>query len=126
MISNNSFQVGHSGHSILISLQGHGPPVSFKNSKAIFRNCKNGKPFIATKPEYKTWMERVTRDLQSQLNFLFQTIEGATSTAVHQPCLTALLQHCTKFDDSRQWIPSLTVRARSAETDEIRITIELI
>lgn len=71
-----------------------GNPISFKNKKSIFRR-KNGKPFIATKPEYKQWMERAVRIIASQL----YSASAIGSDGITPECLKRFVTYSLPPDD---------------------------
>lgn len=114
--------------SVVLIVQGLGPVPPLKNSKAIFRNHETGKPFIATKPETKAWMQRAIQSLRSQLNYLSRTTSAAMPTGASRLCLTALLQHSADFDDSIQWIPEESIRVIPCDkgNDGCKIKITLL
>ncbi len=100
-----------------LTIQGLGEIPGFKNSKSIFRN-KEGKPFIATNPEFKVWMERAIRLLEYQLRSGLQTIGTGMPMEHSQHCLIALSKQSGSFDDSVKWIPEMSVRAVKCKPGE--------
>jgi hypothetical protein len=85
---------------IVLRVEGLGHVPSFKNSKVI------GQRRLFTKPEYRLWMDRVTRSFESQLLLAFQTTDAGTWTAHSAPSLTVWWK---RFDDSHQWVPELNI-----------------
>lgn len=58
---------GISERPLILKIRGLSNPISFKNSKCIWKR-RNGKPFIATEPRFKTWMQRAAQLIASQLS----------------------------------------------------------
>jgi len=84
-----------------VTLQFRGTHLpSFKNSKLLTR----GK--IITKPEYQKVMKEIIRAFASGLRSAIQTTGDAIPMEHSVLCLIAWLK---QFDDSRQWINSITV-----------------
>lgn len=104
---------------VRLQLEGMGHVPSFKNKKRVA-----GKR-VFTEKETRLWMEEAILSLQSQLRSAFPTSGSATSTEDCQPCLTALSEHSTDFDDSRQWIPELHVTCAEVPAGEEGAIIEL-
>jgi hypothetical protein len=95
--------------SIRLTIRNLGHVPAFKNSKIIRRPWgKNGKPIIATKDEYKKWMEQVILSIASQLSSAYRINGGETATALSLPSWIA---SSLPLDDSRQWIPCMAVNA---------------
>lgn len=107
---------------IVLKIKGLGPCPSFKNRKRI---C--GKRLV-TRRDVKQWMNAVILSLRSELRFLSQTTAKETRTECCPRCLTALLEHSKKFDDSWQWLPALSVDVIRCDTGKegAKIEIELI
>lgn len=108
---------------VRVSLYGHGNVKSFKNQKQIIP-ARNGKPpLLITKPERKKQMEGLIRDLLSLFVSASLTSESATSTECSQ--LSSIASLLPK-DDSRHWIPVITVTAEDCEEghEGVEITVE--
>lgn len=97
---------------IRLTIRGLGNVPSFKNTKSIYRNHKTGRPFIATKKEYKETMQQIIRSIESQLCSAFQTSTAAMPTA---PSLAFWIASSLPLDDSRQWIPAISALAVKVE-----------
>ena len=94
---------------VTLHIRNHGHVPSFKNNKMLTR----GK--LITNPRLQKQMDAITRDLRFQLISLFQTIGDEMQTGRSQDCLTLLRTHSTKFDDSVQSIPRITINVRKVE-----------
>jgi len=103
--------------------QGHVP--SFKNAKRVVLNSQTKKPFLATRKDVKEWMNRCIQSFESQLFCDTLTTADATLMGPRLPSLTALL---LPLDDSRQWVPELTVRSVDVDAGDegAEIIIETI
>lgn len=91
---------------IRLSIRGQGHCPSFKNSKVLAR----GRMF--TKPEYQEWMEKAILAMAYQLRSIAQTSATGTLT---EPQLRSWIASSLPLDDSRHWIPKLTVEAVDCE-----------
>jgi hypothetical protein len=104
-----------------LHLRKHGHVPSFKNKKMLTR----GK--LITNPKKQKQMDALILDLKYQLISLFRTSGTETQMALSQPCLTALSEHSTRFDDSVQWIPKITIHVKKVskgfEGADIAITL---
>lgn len=105
--------------SATLLIQGVGNIPSFKNSKMVARGR------LITDPKKQKLMQQIIQDLQSTLTSAFRTIGEGTATGQSLPCLTALCAHSTDFDDSRQWIPKLSVEGRKCNDGEEGATITI-
>ena len=94
--------------STVIPIRGIGHVPAFKNKKIIA-----GKRLI-TAPKARKWMELATKDILSQLKYLYQTGEGATSTELWQQSAIA----SWPLDDNWQQIPMITVKVRRVRKGE--------
>ena len=112
-------------HQITLRVVGRGHVPSFKNTKSLFLNRKTGKQFIATAPEKREWMDKITLDFELQLRSAIRTIDRETSMAAFRLCSIASLQ---RFDDSHQWIPQIQICAVKCAPGEegATITLELL
>lgn len=98
--------------------QGHVP--SFKNCKRVVHNRTTKKPFLATKPEVKGWMQRCIQSFESQLFCATLTADAGTLTAARP---RSLIVSSRPLDDSRQWISQLTVLAEDVDAGNEGATI---
>ena len=87
---------------LVINIRGLGHVPAFKNKKIIA-----GKRLI-TAPKARKWMKDCTRAIYSTLKYLYQTGDGATSTARWQQSAIA----SWPLDDNWKVIPKITVRVR--------------
>lgn len=101
--------------STVIAIHGIGHVPAFKNKKIIA-----GKRLI-TAPKARKWMELATKDILSQLKYLYQTGEGATSTELWQQSAIASWPQ----DDNWQQIPMITVKVRRVRKSEEGAVITL-
>lgn len=108
--------------SVLLHIRKHGHIPSFKNNKMLTR----GK--LITNPKRQKQMDAITQDLRFTLISLFRTTGGATQTEHSARCLTALCEHSTKFDDSHQWLPRISIQTKVVEKgfEGADITITLL
>lgn len=102
--------------SLTVSGLGHVP--SFKNNKMLLR--KQG--LLITDPKKQKWMDRCTRLFESQLRSGALIIGDVIWT---EPCPRFLIAWCGQFDDSRQWIPEISVRWKTVPKGEEGATIIL-
>lgn len=91
---------------VRLEIKGLGHVPSFKNNKSIFRNQK-GKPFIATKPIRKKWMEQATHLIELQLLSASQTAMPEILTA---QSLRSWIASVMPLDDSWQWVNELHIK----------------
>ncbi len=101
---------------IRIKITGLGHCPSFKNSKVLF--VRNGKPGMATKEEYKLWMQRTSRAIESQLLCSYQTTAQETQT---EPVARSLIAWCRQYlplDDSVKWIPEIEIKVHRVKKGE--------
>lgn len=110
------------GNSIVLEVRGLGHVPAFKNSKALGKNWKTGKPTLRTKDSHKAWMERCIESFVSQLRFAHQTAGGETGTGLSLPCWIASSLPC---DDSRQWIREASWRWEEAAKGEEGATMRI-
>lgn len=89
-----------------LEINGLGHVPSFKNNKSIFRNQK-GKPFIATSPKRREWMDQATRLIESQLLFAFRMAMPEIQTA---QSLRSWIASCLPLDDSWQWVNEIHIK----------------
>lgn len=92
---------------------------SFKNSKLLTR----GK--LITKPEYQRIMQEITHAFESGLRSATLIADIETWTEGCHVVSTVWLQ---RFDDSRQWLPSLSVTGLEVEKGQegCDLTLELL
>ena len=90
---------------LVLVVQGVGHVPAYKNRKRIFRGR------ITTDPPVQRWMTQVTSSFISQLESLFQTKEGETSTGHWLHSSIASLP----ADDNWKEIPSISTRVRVVE-----------
>jgi hypothetical protein len=86
---------------IALVIQGIGHVPSFKNTKGIYRNKRTGKPFIATDPKKKAWMQSAIHNLESQLHGLFPIGANETHGEWRKRLQTA---SPLPLDDSLAWM----------------------
>ena len=84
---------------LVLVVQGVGHVPAYKNRKRIFRGR------ITTDPPVQRWMTQVTSSFISQLESLFQTKEGETSTGHWLHSSIAALP----ADDNWKCLPSMCV-----------------
>ena len=122
---------------ITLHINGMGHVPSFKNQKQIAglrgdgKNRWKGKPVLLTKFERKRWMDAAILSFVSQLRSAIPTTTLATPTEPSPPSSTASSERLSEYvplDDSRQWIPQISVICQDcAKGDEgATITIERI
>ena len=103
-----------------VRLSVHGLSIpSFKNKKRMMRGR------LITKPETQQQMEEITLNFIAQLRSSIRIVDAATLTEQHQPCLIALLTHSKDFDDSRQWIPEIHIKAVDCDKGNEGAVIEI-
>jgi len=95
---------------------GHVP--SFKNNKRAILD--NGRMRTLTEPKTKKWMEQVTDAFASQLFSLTQTNDAVIPMA---PCPPSLIVSSLPLDDSRQWLPEITIKCVEVEKGDEGATI---
>lgn len=93
---------------------------SFKNHKH-----SNRKGFVYLDKRVKGLMDKLTHSLLWQLRSMFQTIGSATQMGCSAQCLTALSEHCDRFDDAWQWIPQITVKVEMVPKGQEGVVIEI-
>lgn len=111
-----------SNSTLQIEIKGIGHCPSFKNTKSIFRNHKTGKPFIATQPKKKQWMEQAIQLIASQLCSAYRTTSNGTQTA---PSLPSWIAASAPLDDSWQWVPEHHVTTVKCAKGEEGATITI-
>lgn len=92
---------GDSTPQIYLSLQKLGEVTSFKNSKMIARGR------LITDPKKQRKMESYIQSFESQLRSLWRTSVQETGT---ECSLASWIRSSMPLDDSRQWIPQMSVR----------------
>jgi hypothetical protein len=101
---------------ITLEIRDLGPVPAFKNSKMLTRGR------IIAKPEFQVWMQRAIRSLEFQLRSVIPTTGVGTLTEQEALCLIVSL---LPDDDSRQWIPELSIKAVSCDKGNDGATIEI-
>ena len=94
---------------------------AFKNTKMMARGR------LITDPRKQKIMGRIIRSLQFQLRSVLPIEDTAISMGPWPLCSILLSAHSTDFDDSRQWIPKITIEsvevAKGEEGADIEITL---
>lgn len=101
----------------VLTLTVKGPVPSFKNAKRI---C--GKRLV-TRKDVKQWMKNTILDLSSQLESAIRTKDGGISM---EPLARSLIAWSKQFDDSRQWIPRISLRDLDIGINIAVIELELL
>lgn len=104
---------------IELVIRGIGHVPSFKNSKMLTR----GK--LITDPKKQKWMNKATRNLESQLRYFIPIQEIGTETGL---TLLSKIASFMPLDDSLKWIPKHNVDSQrvSKGYEGANITIERI
>jgi hypothetical protein len=93
---------------------------SFKNHKH-----SNRSGFVYLDKRVKALMDKITHSLLWQLRSMFRTTGSATRTGCSAQSLTALYEHCDRFDDAWQWIPRITVTVEMVPKGQEGVRIEI-
>ena len=99
---------------LTLRIQGCGNIVSFKNSKMICAP-KGRRPMLITDPKKQRRMDSCIRSIVSQLNSLYQTAAEGTETGCS---LHSWIASSMPLDDSRQWIPEMSLTFREVPDGE--------
>lgn len=110
-----------SNNKIVLSVKGRIP--SFKNCKRAILDRQSGKMRTMTDKKTQQRMEEIILVFVSQLTSVIRTTYGGTLTAGQ---LRSWIVSSLPQDDSWQWVPELTIRARAVDkgAEGATITIE--
>lgn len=102
--------------SISLSVKGIGHVPSFKNSKMMTRGR------LITDPKKQKWMAKCTKDIESQLRYLFLITDPGTETE----CIPrSRIVSSLPLDDCLDWIGSHSVSWRKVNKGEEGAIVEI-